>query len=195
MQASSVKVWMALPLLWAAPAFAQGDVPSQPQQQPPSGMHEGKETQKAEKAVKLDHGEKKFFDDAASTNLLQIELGKVAMEKGVSPQVKEFGKKMVDEYTRANDDLRRIADAKGLTFPSQMNRGERRVYDKVSKQEGDKFDKAYLNEMVKLHDGDLKAYDKEAKKGKDADLKEFATRQLPTMRQDRETASRDVKQM
>lgn len=170
MRTSSVRPWLALSLPWVGPALAEG-------------------------AQKLNRSDQKFFDAVASSNLLEIELGRLAVEKGVSTQVKEFGRTMVDEYTRANDDLRKIADAKGIMSPTAMNQEDRKVYDKVARLTGEKLDKEYLTVMVKIHNADLKTFDGQAKRGVDADLKDYASRALPILRQDRDTASRDVKRM
>lgn len=127
-------------------------------------------------ATTLSSKDKTFVKEAGMGGLFEVELGKVAADKGMSQDVKDFGSEMVTDHGKVNDELKSIATAKGLEVPSQLDAKHQKVVDKLSAKSGAAFDKAYLAEMTKDHDGDHAAFVKEAKSGKDADIKAFAAK-------------------
>jgi putative membrane protein len=133
--------------------------------------------------VKLNSKDEQFVMDAANGGMAEVQLGQLAQEKAQSQAVKDFGKRMVDDHSKANDQLKQIIAEKGLSMPSEVKGEERAHYDKLAKLNGAEFDKAYIKLMVADHKKDIKAFEKEAKKGKDADVKAFASNTLPTLEQ------------
>ena len=123
----------------------------------------------------------KFIENAAKGGLAEVEMGKLAQQQAADPAVKDFGARMVKDHSAANDKLKPIADAKSITLPSSLDRSHRKDYDKLAKKSGADFDKAYMDHMLKDHKKDVKEFEKEAKSGKDADIKGFASDTLPTL--------------
>ncbi len=124
-----------------------------------------------------------FVMKAASGGMLEVELGKVAQEKGSSQAVKDFGKKMVDDHSKANDQLKQVASQKNITIPSDMMPKDKAMLTKMSALSGKAFDKAYISDMVGDHKKDVAAFQKEANSGKDSDIKNFASQTLPTLQE------------
>ena len=141
--------------------------------------------------VKLSSTDEKFVLDAANGGMAEVQLGQLAQEKAQSQAVKDFGKRMVQDHSQANDQLKQIASSKGLAIPSEVKGDEREHYDKLAKLSGAEFDKAYVKMMIADHKKDIKEFEKEAKKGKDADVKAFASNTLPTLQQ-HETLIKEV---
>lgn len=133
--------------------------------------------------AKLAHHDRKFVEDAAKGGLAEVQLGQLAAQKAQSPEVKQFGQKMVDDHGKANDKLKQIASSKGVDLPADLDRSARREYDKLSKMNGDDFDREYMKHMVSDHKKDVKDFADEAKSGKDADVRSFASETLPTLQQ------------
>ena len=138
---------------------------------------------------KLDQGARKMmrsqdtvFAMAASRGgMAEVEMGKLAAEKASSPAVKAFGQQMADDHTKANDELRRVADKQNLTLPGNMTAKQQATYDMLKTKTGAEFDKAYVDAMVKDHEEDVKAFQREADKGKDEQIKAFAAGMLPVI--------------
>jgi len=99
----------------------------------------------------LASGDRKFVNDAAQGGLAEVELGQLAAQKAQDPQVKQFGQRMVDDHTKANDELKRVASAKGLQVPSDLPRHDQREYDHLQKLSGADFDREFMKGMVKDH--------------------------------------------
>ena len=137
----------------------------------------------------MDTGTKKMMKSADSTfamkaaqgGMAEVKMGQLAADKGTNPDVKAFGQQMVDDHTKANNDLKSVAQAENMTLPTDVNAKEQAMYDKLSKMSGPAFDKMYVNAMVKDHEEDVKDFNKEANAGQDPQIKNFASTTLPTL--------------
>ena len=92
--------------------------------------------------------EKAFIRKAANGGTAEVEMGKLAADKGGSDAVKDFGNRMVKDHSKANDQLKDVAANMGVTVPSKVNAKEQAMIDKLSAMSGPAFDKAYVKEMV-----------------------------------------------
>lgn len=120
-----------------------------------------------------------FAMKAAQGGVAEVQMGKLAAEIATSPTVKALGRQMVGDRTKANDDLKSIAEKKGMTLLADMNAHQHATYRKLEKLSGAAFDPAYVTDMLKDHQEDVKEFQKEANTGKDEDIKGFASRTLP----------------
>jgi putative membrane protein len=105
----------------------------------------------------------------------------MAQQKASSDQVKQFGARMVDDHSKANDELKQIASAKGITLPTDLDAKHKAKMDKMQKLSGAQFDRAYMDDMLSDHKHDVADFKKEASSGKDSELKAFAAKTLPTL--------------
>ena len=122
-----------------------------------------------------------FILDAANGGLMEVQLGTTASTAATSPAVKEFGRMMVDDHTKANSELTAITSKKGITLPAApIGKNKDHINDLTSKQGAD-FDKAYVSMMVDDHKEDVSKFQHEAKNGKDPDIKAFAAKTLPVL--------------
>jgi len=110
----------------------------------------------------LSEKDKTFMKKAAKGGMMEVAMGQVAEQKAQSEDVKSFGKRMVADHGKANDELKSIASKKGFQLPS--------------KEHAVKWtsDKAYMDAMVKDHEKDLAEFKEEASSATDPDLKKFA---------------------
>jgi putative membrane protein len=113
----------------------------------------------------------------------EVQLGQLAAQKGASDEVRQFGQKMVDDHTKANEDLMQVATGKGWTLPTSLDAKHQADVQKLSALTGDAFDREYVKMMVKDHKKDVGEFQKESARGADADVKSFATRTLPTLQE------------
>ena len=122
-----------------------------------------------------------FAKEAAEGGMAEVKFGQLAQDKGASDAVKQFGKRMVDEHSQANDKLRAVAEQENLKLPSALDKHNQSAYDKLSKLSGEAFDRAYARDMVKDHENDVQAFEQEARNGRDSPIKSFASETLPTL--------------
>jgi putative membrane protein len=95
--------------------------------------------------------------------------------------VKKFGRRMVEDHGKANEELTALARAKGVDLPKEMDRPQKHVHDRLAKLTGESFDRAYVEEMVKEHRKDVKEFEQQATRAKDPDLKAWVDKTSPTL--------------
>lgn len=127
--------------------------------------------------------DRSFVKKAAQGGMAEVQLGQLAQQKASHEQVKQFGARMVQDHSKANDELRQIAAGKGMELPGEPSKKQRKDADKLKDKSGAEFDRSYMKHMVADHKKDIEAYEKEAREGKDAELRAFAERTLPTLRE------------
>jgi putative membrane protein len=173
----SILAAAVLSLSAAIPLAAQAAGPAEPSTntsaKSTSSMTQEKST--------LSSSEKKFLEKAAQGGVAEVEMGKLAAQKGQNDQVKQFGERMVKDHSAADDKLMKIASDKAVPASSEMDASSKREYDKLSKLSGAQFDREYIRMMVSDHEKDVKEFQSEAKSAKDPDVKSFAQDTLPTL--------------
>jgi putative membrane protein len=134
-----------------------------------------------------------FIQKAAIGGMTEVEAGKLAQQKGSSQAVKDYGSRLVTDHTKANEELSKLATAKGVTPPGTLDSSHKNEVDKLSKKSGADFDKAFLKQMVSDHKSTISLFEKEAKSGKDGELQQFASATLPTLQEHLQMAQSDEK--
>ena len=129
----------------------------------------------------LETPDKEFVMKAAQGGMAEVMLGQTASSKGTSPDVKNFGNRMVSDHGKANDELKQLAQNKGMALPADVDDESKKMSEKLSKLSGKDFDKEYMNGMVDDHEKDVKEFEKASKDAKDPDLKAWASKTLPTL--------------
>jgi putative membrane protein len=133
--------------------------------------------------ARLAHADRKFFENAAEGGMFEVQVGQLAAGQASDPQVKSFGSMLVDQHTAANNELVQLANAKGFELPAAPHHGLRRDIDKLGKRNGADFDEHFVREVgIKSHEKTIRMFEKAARDVKDADLKAFITKTLPTLR-------------
>jgi putative membrane protein len=126
--------------------------------------------------------DKKFVTNAAQGGMAEVQLGKMATEKASSDSVKQFGQRMVDDHSKANDQLKQVASSKGIELPEDVSAKDKATMNRLSKLSGSAFDKAYMMDMVKDHKTDIAEFQHESASGTDSEIKNFASETLPTLK-------------
>jgi putative membrane protein len=89
---------------------------------------------------------------------------------------------MVADHGKANDQLKQLAVGKGITLPTSLAKRHARDLDKAAKLKGTDFDRAYMTMMVNDHKKAIALYEREARNGKDPELKSYAAALVPDLR-------------
>lgn len=128
--------------------------------------------------------DKQFMIKAAEDGMAEVMTGKLAQSNGASGEVKKFGERMAQDHSKAGDELKAIALQKGVTLPADTDRTHKRLAKQLQNLQGDKFDRVYARESgVKDHRSAVALYTREAQKGTDPDVKAFAAKTLPTLKE------------
>ena len=135
-----------------------------------------------EAGVAADEGDAKFAVDAANGGMAEVALGKLAEGKATNAKVKEFAAMMVADHTKANDELMALAQSKNITLPQAVSSDKQATMDNLTKKSGSDFDKAYVDQMVDDHKKTVSLFEDASKNAKDADIKAFVDKTLPTLK-------------
>jgi putative membrane protein len=172
--------------LMAQPALAQSqDTTGQQQQQP------------AEQAAQQELAQEdiEFATKAAEGGLKEVQFGELAQQQAASEEVKQFGHRMVEDHGQANEQLKQIAQAKGIALPQEMPDEAQQKYEELQQKSGEEFDQAYMDEMVSDHEEDVEAFEQYVETGQDPDLTSFAEQTLPVLQEHLELAQQTQKQI
>lgn len=135
-----------------------------------------------DKPAKLSRSERKFIEKAAVGGMFEVEAARLAEQKASDPQVKQLAAKMMEQHRQANNELKQIADARGVTLPTQLPSKEQRKIDDLAKQSGQKFDEEFLKTAGrKDHQQDIKDFEKARRDTKDPQLQAWIDKTLPAL--------------
>ena len=127
-------------------------------------------------------GDLAFMNDAGPGGVAEVELGRLAVERGASAEIKQFAQQMIEDHSKAGEKLKKLAQQKKVTLPPEILPQAKQTKEKLAKLSGSEFDQAYVKAMVEMHVKDVTAFEAVAKTGTDADVKAFATETLPTLK-------------
>ena len=138
--------------------------------------------------------DKEFVMKAAMGGMAEVQMGQTAQAKAQSADVKAFGKRMVDDHSKASDELKQLVTVKGLAMPTETTQENKDAAQHLSSLSGKAFDKAYMDHMVEDHVKDVAEFQKASDSATDADIRNWAAKTLPTLqehlRMARETAKK-----
>lgn len=138
-------------------------------------------TSSTETMNSLSDQDKQFAENAAKGGMMEVMLGKIAETNASNELVKAFGKMMVEDHTKANDELKSWAMKVGYALPTSLNPDQQKKVDDLKMKKGMDFDKAYTDLMVSDHKADIAEFKKESSSGTEASLKSWASSTVPTL--------------
>jgi putative membrane protein len=169
---------LALPAVGALAADEQ-----KPSEQQSSQQQSGQPSDAAVERAKLSEQDRDFLVKAAQGGMMEVEAARLAQERAASAEVKEFAQTLLKDHQAANEKLQRIAADKGIALPKELDAKHKAELKKLSDAKGEDFDRKFIQRMgLKDHKKDISMFEKQAKQGKDAQLKSFAEQSVPTLR-------------
>jgi putative membrane protein len=134
--------------------------------------------------AKLSAADQKAVKDMAMADMAEVETGKLAVSKAQSAEVKAFGQQMIDDHGQALTKVQALAQARGVTLPTELDAKHKAMSAKLEKLSGAEFDKAYMaGAGVKDHKDTHSKLVSNSKKIKDADVKALADQHMPVVEQ------------
>jgi putative membrane protein len=137
-----------------------------------------------DKSQKIARGDRKFIEHAAGTGMFEVQVAQLAAAKATDAGVKSYASMLVDHHTAANNELVKIANARGVELPAAPPRALRRDIEKLGKKSGQEFDRDFVRNVgIKAHEKDIRTFQDASKDVKDAELKAFVDKTLPSLRE------------
>jgi len=130
------------------------------------------------------HDDSAFVSNVAMDGMGEVELGRLAAQKAKSPDVKRFAQRMVTDHSKANAELKQlVSNIGGMSVPASINDQQKAERDRLAKLSGDEFDREYMRLMTAGHDKAVSAFQEEADNGSNPEIKQWATKTLPTLKE------------
>jgi putative membrane protein len=137
-------------------------------------------TPSAAPAAKISEADQKMLIDIAHSNLAEIQTGRLALSKSQNPQVREFAQRMIDDHTTAMQSLQRLAQAKGVTLPTDTDFKHKAIATELGVLSGGAFDRQYLSQVgVTDHKNTYDLLMQTSRNATDPELRAYALKFLP----------------
>jgi len=124
-----------------------------------------------------------FVTKASESGMAEVELGKIGSAHAMNADVRKFAERMVSDHEKANDELKAIARQKNFTIAEGLKKEHKEAASRVGKLQGEQFDREFTAQMVKDHEAAVELFSNEAQSGQDSELKAWAAKTLPTLRE------------
>lgn len=124
-----------------------------------------------------------FITRVAMGNMAEVEVARLAADKASSAEIRKFAQRLAEDHTKAGKELEKLASDKNVTLPKQLDKKHQEMATRLSKLRGAEFDRAFAEDMVKDHKHDIAMFEHIAKDGKDKDVKAWAEKTLPTLKE------------
>jgi putative membrane protein len=127
-------------------------------------------------------GDAAFVTTAATAGMKEVDVAKIAETKASSADVKRFAQQLDTDHSKANEELKGLAQTKSIPLPTG-DTAYKAAVTKLNNTPASQFDKAYVDAQVMDHQQAVALFQKESTSGTDAELKAFAAKTLPTLRE------------
>lgn len=128
--------------------------------------------------------------EAAIGGMFEVQVSQLAVQKAQSPEIKQFAQRLIDDHTKANQQLMQIAQTKKLEVPTALDQAHQEKLAKMQQKSGAMFDKHWIAHQTAHHVHDILSYRDASTDLKDDDLKKFAASQIPILQQHYQQAAR-----
>lgn len=191
MSAFRYSLALAMGLLVAAPAAVtaqsqtppSGEMKTKGQMQPPEAA-----TPDETKSMQSMKSEQRFMVEAYMGNLAEVAFGQLAQQKGQSQGVKDFGQRLIDDHSKANETVAKYLDDQQVQRPIHVPQAALKTFTKLSEASAENFDKLFAKELTKEHDNDIAKYQEFQKQAKQDAVKSYIQATLPVLKEHRQIA-------
>jgi putative membrane protein len=128
----------------------------------------------------LNREDQRFVKEAGAGGLAEVDLSKIAQKSG-NPEVKNFADHMVQDHSKANQELVTIASSLGIDVPKALDAEHQRLSQKLAGLHGKALDEEYMRAMVEDHNKAVMLFQAEDRPDQNPELKQFAQKTLPIL--------------
>jgi putative membrane protein len=124
-----------------------------------------------------------FVKEAAISDMFEIQASTLAQDKGNAPE-KSFATQMVTDHTKTSADLKGLVSSGKVKadLPTALDSSHQSKLDKLKGESGKDFSSDFDSEQVSAHKDAVSLFERYAKGGDNADLKDWAGKTLPALK-------------
>jgi putative membrane protein len=131
--------------------------------------------------TQLSAAEQSFVMNAAQGGMAEVELGRLAQQRGSSAQVRDFGRMMVQQHTQANSELMAISQRLGISPPNTLSPAAQAAETRLQAAQGADFDRQYIEQQAASHLEQRALFQFAANNAQNPELRSFAQKTLPVI--------------
>ncbi|MDQ3191429.1 MAG: DUF4142 domain-containing protein [Bacteroidota bacterium] len=154
-----------------------------------------KATERTEQTGYIDDQTAEILAETASLNMMNMELSRIAEERAITPEVKQFAQQTTEVHDGINKELQALSQKEPIVLPEQMSEDHVDKINNVADNEGIDFDKEYVDEIKNVYQDKIDEFENLARDTENPEVQEFALSTLPKLRMQLETAERVEKQL
>lgn len=140
--------------------------------------------QPAAPGMTVSNYDKTFLTRAASDEMFELEMSRVAMEKASAPDLKAYAIAMVNQHLAVYQELSALAQSKGVSLPTRLGTLRQRELFNLRKLSGEDFDRAYFQRIAMwAHRQDVRLFRDAGRMSPDADVRAWANKMMPAQEQ------------
>jgi putative membrane protein len=124
-----------------------------------------------------------FLHHAAEGQQSEIDLGQLAVQKAANEQVKQFGARMIEDHTKARQEVQQLASKGSIQLPTQPGGSHKDIKDQLSKLSGKEFDRAYMTAMLHEHAKEMKELEKQSLIETNQEVRQWAAGAVPVVKE------------
>lgn len=136
----------------------------------------------------LSPSERTFMADAARGGMMEVQLSNLAEQKASSNDVKRFAEHIATSHSQLGQKLQQLASSLNVTLPQTLEPQQQNLVSRLEKLSSKAFDREYLKTMISDHLKDISEFERAATETTNADIKQFVSEALPTLRDHLKTA-------
>ena len=117
--------------------------------------------------------------------MFEIQSSQLALSKEPDRDTKPFAQRMVTDHQKTSSELKSLVEGGKVqaTLPTAMDFDHQDMLDQLKGKSGKDFDQSYDQIQVKAHRDAVALFEAYAKTGDDAELKKWAAKTLPHLKQ------------
>lgn len=132
-----------------------------------------------------------FLKKAAQSGLFEVSGGNLALKKSKNSEVQKFAKMMVQDHSKSGQKLKTLAQKKNVELPTEPNFMQKGSLMLLNTYDTKSFDQSYSENIgVEAHEKTVELYEEAIKSAEDAEIKQYATEGLPTVKHHLEMAKK-----
>lgn len=139
----------------------------------------------------FDRGDQRFVTNAANAGVYEVQAAQVVAKKARDPKVKAYAEMLLKDHEKTNEELKQLAATRSMRLPRELPHDLRGRVQGLERQSADKIDRDFLQRVgLDDHAKDIEMFEREGLKATDPDLRAFAEKTLPALREHREHAQK-----
>ena len=171
-------------------AGAQTDAPPRPKSVPHPAFFASAAAANAKRMTPDQREERQFLKDAAAASRFESEASRLALTRSNDSGVRSFAVTLINHHASVVTVLQQMLQGRGMA-PPMLGNDQRKTLNRLAKLHGSKFDREYMQEVgVRNQQEDVRAYERAGLVAKDAALRNWIAKTLPTLRYQLATAER-----